>query len=556
MNGFFDFLKRLGPARLGAMGAMAAILVGVFAFIIMRATAPQLVPLYTDLSLEDSSAIVSQLQSSGTVYEIRENGAALYVPQESVHQLRLTMAGVGLPSGGGVGYEIFDKSDTLGATSFVQNINRLRALEGELARTIRSISRVVSARVHLVIPEKQLFQRDREPPTASIAVKVRGSLDSGQIRSIQHLVASAVEGLEPSYVSIVDERGALLAAGTGADDGAFGSANLDERRISIENRMRAQVEDILNNVVGSGRARVRVAAELNLNRKTETEEVFDPNGQVVRSSQSREENQRSSSLNQSVTVSNQLPDAGANDTGGGQEDNSNVTEETVNYEISRSTTTEVIEAGGLERLSIAVLVDGTYVNDESGAQVYQPRSQEELDSIAALVRSAVGFDERRGDKIEVVNLRFIDTPVEEMPEDGQGWMEFTRADIMRLAELGVLLVISVLMLVFAVNPLMRRILASEDTAEPSEVIGAGAAVTGTAPAAGAAVGAEAEAAELGPSASLQEAEAQAMQKNGWIADAKTQAALHSSSIKELGNMIDEMPTEAVNIVRSWINEAA
>ncbi|WP_338012340.1 flagellar basal-body MS-ring/collar protein FliF [Polycladidibacter stylochi] len=551
-----DFFKKLGPARLGAMGAMATILIGVFAFIIMRATAPQLVPLYTDLTVDDTSAIVAQLDGAGTTYELRNNGSAVYVPQAVVYQTRMSLAESGLPSGGGIGYEIFDRGDTLGATSFVQNINLLRALEGELARTIRSINQVSNARVHLVIPEKQLFQRDREPPTASIVLKVRGNLDAEQIRSIQHLVASAVEGLDPAHVSIVDERGALLASGSGEEDGVLGSAKMDERRMALENRMRTQIEDILNNVVGAGRARVRVAAELNLNSKTETQETYDPDGQVVRSSQSREEAQRNGMRDSTVSVSNLLPNAEGSNGNSGREDSSSVSDETINYEISKSTSTEVIEAGGLERLSVAVLVDGTYVTNSEGDQVYQARSQEELDSIAKLVRTAVGYDERRGDKVEVINLRFIETPSSDVFDDEPGMFDFTHEEIMRLAELGVLLVISVLMLLFAVNPLMKRILSTDESAEPQALLTGPQMETASGQVAGEAGLTSVDGGGVADGATQRTLDTASMHKEGWVDDARIQAALHSKSIQELGDMIDEMPTEAVNIVRGWINEAA
>lgn len=548
MSGILDFLKGLGPARLAAMGAMAALLVGLFSFIIIRATAPQMVPLFTDLTLEDAAAVVSQVETQGISYELGVDGRSILVPQENVHRLRMTLAEAGLPSGGGVGYEIFDKTDTLGATSFVQNINRLRALEGELSRTIRSIGRISSARVHLVIPEKQLFQRDREPPTASIAIKVQGSLSNGQIRAIQHLVATAVEGLEPSYVAIVDERGTLLASGTGDKDGLGGRSSLDERRLTLETRLRQQVEEILNNVVGAGRARVRVAADLNYNRKTETQELFDPDGQVLRSSQSKEENSSSSNGEETVSVGNQLPNA---DTGGdttGSKDASNISEEILNYEISKSTVTEIYEAGGLERLSVAVLVDGTYTADEDGRQIYQPRSTQELEQIATLVRTAVGFRKHRGDTVEVVNMRFVEAPTQAFADGESGLFDFTRADIMKFAELGVLFVITVLLLIFAVSPLMKRILATEEEKAALAEGGVKLLPDGT-------LVAE-EPARLEGAVDEVQAAPTEIPTAEWIEDAKMLAALHQSSIQEISEMIEESPSEAVNIIRGWLNEAA
>src|ERR1700736_6015022 len=200
-----------------AMVAVTAALIGFFAFVIMRVTTPQLTTLFTDLSDEDSSAIIKELERQPIPFELRNDGALIMVPKDKVTRLRMKLAEGGLPKGGGVGYEIFDKSDALGTTSFVQNINHLRALEGELARTIRAIDRVQAARVHLVLPERPLFARETPEPSASIVVRVRGALEPQQIRAIRHVIASAVSGLKPQRVSIVDEAGQLLTDGASSD---------------------------------------------------------------------------------------------------------------------------------------------------------------------------------------------------------------------------------------------------------------------------------------------------------------------------------------------------
>ena len=237
------------------MVAVTAALIGFFGFVIMRVTTPQMTTLFTDLSIEDSSSILKDLERQGIPFELRREGSVILVPKDRVTRLRMKLAEGGLPKGGGVGYEIFDKSDALGTTSFVQNINHLRALEGELARTIRGIDRIQAARVHLVLPERPLFSRETPEPSASIVVRVRGSLEQQQIRAIRHLVASSVNGLKPQRVSIVDEAGNLLADGAASDvDQAVG----DERRNAFEKRMRKQVEDIVSSVVGTDRKSTRL----------------------------------------------------------------------------------------------------------------------------------------------------------------------------------------------------------------------------------------------------------------------------------------------------------
>ncbi len=383
------------------------------------------------------------------------------VPKDKVTRLRMKLAESNLPKGGGVGYEIFDKSDALGTTSFVQNINHLRALEGELSRTIRAIDRVQAARVHLVLPERPLFSRETPEPSASIVVRVRGALEPQQIRAIRHVVASAVNGLKPQRVSIVDEAGSLLADGAGTDtESAVG----DERRTAFEKRMRKQVEDIVSSVVGQGRARVQLSADFDYNKVTQTSDRFDPEGRVLRSSQSREESSATADNNGQVTVNNELPGQTRNDNAAAAKEQSKKSEETNNYEISRTTKTEVTEAGRVNRISVAVLVDGAYSKNEKGETVYQDRSKEQLDRIATLVRSAIGFDQKRGDQVEVVNLRFAEPPsvppVAE-PAGLLGMFQFTKDDVMYVIELGVMMLLGLVVLFMVVRPLVKRILAND-----------------------------------------------------------------------------------------------
>src|SRR3954469_23551090 len=345
------------------MGAVTIALVGFFAFVILRVTAPQMTTLFTDLSFEDSSAIIKDLERQGIPYDMRSDGAIIMVPKDLVPRLRMKLAESGLPKGGGIGYRILAKSDALGATSFVQNINHLRALEGELARTIRAIDRVQGARVHLVLPERPLFSRETPEPSASIVVRVRGTLEPQQVRAIRHVVASAVNGLKPQRVSIVDEAGQLLADGAAGDaDSAIG----DERRTAFEKRMRSQVEAIVSSVVGSGRARVQLSADFDYNKVTQTSDRFDPEGRVLRSSQTREESSATAENNGQVTVNNELPGSQRQDNAPTARDQSKKSEETNNYEISRTTKTEVTEAGRVNRISVAVLVDGSYSKNDKG----------------------------------------------------------------------------------------------------------------------------------------------------------------------------------------------
>ena len=539
LQSLLDFLKGLGASRLMAMVAVTAALIGFFAFVIMRVTTPQMTTLFTDLSIEDSSAIIKDLDRQAIPYELRNDGTIIMVPKDKVTRLRMKLAEGGLPKGGGVGYEIFDKSDALGTTSFVQNINHLRALEGELARTIRAIDRIQAARVHLVLPERPLFSRETPEPSASIVVRVRGALEPQQIRAIRHLVASAVSGLKPQRVSIVDETGQLLADGEGGDNESVVG---DERRAAYEKRMRNEVEAIVSSVVGAGRARVQLSADFDYNKITQTSDSFDPEGRVLRSSQTREESSSTIDNSGQVTVNNELPGNQRPDAAAAAHDQSKKTEETNNYEISHTTKTEVTEAGRVNRISVAVLVDGSYSKNEKGEMVYQERSKEQLDRIAALVRSAIGFDQKRGDHVEVVNLKFAESPAAAPiaePTGLLGMLQFTKDDVMYVIELGVMMLLSLVVLFMVVRPLVRRILASEmipalTGADQVPVLtdGSAAAATG-------------QSLVPGPNAASQ-----------MIDVAQVQGQVHAQSVHRVGELAERNPNETASIVRQWLTEPA
>ena len=539
MQGLVAFLKGLGAARLMAMMAVSAALIGFFAFVIMRVTTPQMTTLFTDLSYEDSSSIIKDLERQAIPFELRNEGAVIMVPKDKVTRLRMKLAESNLPKGGGVGYEIFDKSDALGTTSFVQNINHLRALEGELARTIRAIDRIQAARVHLVLPERPLFAREAPEPSASIVVRVRGSLEPQQIRAIRHVVASAVNGLKPQRVSIVDEAGRLLADGASKDpEIAVG----DERRTAFEKRMRNEVEAIVSSVVGQGRARVQLTADFDYNKVTQTSDKFDPEGRVLRSSQTREESAASAGDGGQVTVNNELPGNQAGGTATAR-DQSKKSEETNNYEISRTTKTEVTEAGRVNRISVAVLVDGAYAKNEKGEMVYQDRSKEQLDRIATLVRSAIGFDQKRGDQVEVVNLRFAEAPtVPPVVEPGGllGFLQFTKDDVMHVIELGVMMLLGLVVLFLVIRPLVKRILAAEvvpGPAEPTTMLIEGNGPNG----------------ELGPNQALIAGTSGTAQL---IDVAQVQGQVHAQAVHRVGELAERNPNETASIVRQWLSETA
>ncbi|HVX80029.1 MAG TPA: flagellar basal-body MS-ring/collar protein FliF [Devosiaceae bacterium] len=545
MENFVQFLNRLGLARVAAMGVVAALMIAFFAFLVLRVSSPAMAPIYSGLSLDDSAAIVKQLQSMNVPFELRGDGESILVPRDQVTTVRMTLAGDGLPSKGQVGYEIFDQQNTLGATSFVQNINNVRALEGELARTITSLNRIKSARVHLVLPQKQLFSRDQANPSASIALAVRGDLSTGEIRAIQHLVAAAVEGLTPDRVAIVDDSGQLLASG-GADNGSdLAAAEADDQQAALEQRLRTRLDDLLTNILGPGRARVQVSAELNRNRSTKTVESFDPNGQVTHSTQTKsvQNTQSGPAASGAVSVSTQLPGAAQNSSGSptaSNTQNSQTSEETTNYDNSKTTETSTTDIGGIKRLTVAVAVDGTYTDDGKGNLIYAARSQAQLDQIKVLVQSAVGYDQQRGDDVQVVNLPFAQRPAEPAAGTaGPGLFDFTRDDLMNGAQMLVTLLIALALVFFVMRPLLKRVLTPEVplTLPPSAEL-------------------------LPPGAATPEVAGELVQHQAqpgapdWVDSAKSMGEQQLQTLKTVGTLVEENPKQAALIVRDWLNSPA
>jgi len=538
------------------MGAVVAGLIAFFLFVSTRLSESDMRLLYTDLELAESGRIVEQLTSMNVPYKVADGGRTILAPAERVNELRVTLAGEGL--GGNItGYELFDRSNGLGTTSFVQNINRLRAIEGELARTIRGINAVDSARVHIVLPERELFEREEREATASIVLKTRAGMGSTQVAAIRFLVSSAVPGLSPRNISIVDQTGTLLArGGRAAGEETLMLSSLAEKRNKLEDSYRRHIEDLLSRTVGAGRVRAQVAVELDASAMTVDEESFDPDTQVARSTQTIEESTLDSeSAPQNVSVEGNLPDAGGEPAGEGARSQSERIEETVNFEISRSTRRIVQQPGAIERLSVAVLVDGTYETDEAGNRVYRERGEEELEQIGALVRSAVGYDADRGDVVEVANLRFAEpeTPEIEQAEPFR-FFGLSKDDLFYLAELALFGLVSLLVLLLVVRPLVNRLIASIPEAAPAGA-GAGRLEAG-----------DPQPALTGPSTAggtpeLQDGTGQgdrrAIEAMGGaqgenINVDQVDDQLRESSVKKVGDIVRSHPEEAASIIRSWM----
>ena len=544
MDNLLSTFKSLGTVRLAAIGGVAIGLIVFFIFLTSRLGGNDMTLLYGELDQSDSSKIVSKLESLNVPYEIRGDGQQVFVPSQQVLRLRMQMAEEGLPTGGSIGYEIFDKSDSLGTTNFVQNVNLLRALEGELSRTIRSISQVDEARVHLVMPKRELFSRQEQKPSASVVLKTRGAgqLNKAQVLAIQHLVAAAVPRLEPERISIIDSRGRLLArAGGDSEGGAILATNADEMRLAYEERLTRQIEELVEQSVGFGKVRAQVTAEMDFDRITTNTEAYDPDGQVVRSTQTVEENAQSSEADNqnTVTVANNLPDADPNAGGPGTGSQSNRTEETVNYEITRTVKNHVREAGTTRRISVAILVDGIYADGADGKRAYTERDKAELDKIELLVKSAIGYNEQRGDTVEVVSMRLRaleGTEVSEKPP----LFGLTKSDLFRIAEIFVLAVVGILVILLVVRPLVARTLDALPSA--LEIAKEQALLSDQSEDSPALEGP----AGTGISGNFEEEEDQLINLD------QVDGRVKASTLKKISEIVDRHPEETVGILRQWM----
>jgi flagellar M-ring protein FliF len=377
------------------------------------ATATKHAVLFSNLSVDDASAVVARLGELHVPYELGDGGSTILVPEEQVYELRLTLAGEGIPSGGGVGFEVFDEQ-RFGESEFSERVKYHRALEGELSRTIGHISGVEAARVHLVLPQRTLFTSEAERASASVALRLRPGAEMGEerVRGIVHLVSSSVRGLAVENVTVVDGNGRELSARLRGEDGA-GADDAFEYRARIEDEKARAVQDILDRTLGHGKSIVRVAADVSFTREESTEERFDPEAVAPRSFQIDEERDASA-----TATAEGVPGAVSNLPGGPSPESSTNTQglvrrsETRNFEVSKVVRRAVEPVGRVQRVQVAVVVDGNWTG-EGEARAFEPRSPEELAQIRQIVASAVGTNEERGDRVTVECVPFAEP--EELP---------------------------------------------------------------------------------------------------------------------------------------------
>ncbi len=545
MSSFAETLKQLGPSRLAIMAAILVGLVLFFVFVSMRVSSPSMKLLYSELSSTDSGAIAAKLEENAIKYEVSPDGGRITVSETEVGRARLLLAEAGLPNGGSLGYELFDKQSGFGTTNFVQNINQVRALEGELARTISSLGSVRSARVHLVLPQRELFSREARSSSASVYLGIRpgANIEREQILAIQSLVSSAVPDLKSANVTVIDSNGNLLARGGGENQENLMSVKAEEMRRNYESRLTEKIEDQVSRIVGHGKVRAIVTAEVSFDRVSMNEETFDPEGQVVRSSQVTEENSTEREpAAEDISVQNNLPGVGGDLlTNTAPSEESNRIEEVTNFEISRTVRNTVREIGEVTRLSVGVLVDGQYIKNEEGERIYEERSAEELAEIEDLVRSAAGFDADRGDMITVKNLQFAEIDTNEEAIDESMLFGFQKADLIDAAEVLLVGIMIILVVLLVLQPMVSRLLSSDNKEIDDELESDLLTMRTPNPAL------------EGPEDSLDPAQMTA-EEESLIDIQGVDGKVKSSSIRKVEEIIENYPAETVSVIRSWMTQ--
>ncbi len=456
VNSLVEFLKSFGLSRLAAIiGVTAGVAIGLI-LIMLRIGQPQYSVLYADLDYGNAQSVINQLELDGVDYKMRESGnrVAILVPRDRVSPLRVSYTGNGFSGSNGVGYEIFDGQQALGTSNFQQNIKRLRALEGELVRTITSISGVRSARVHLVLPERTLFSHDQANASASIMIEAGLNLDHGTVRAITNLAASAVPELVPEQVTVLDANGNLLASARNGNTDNMSDDAMGDRMNAAQTRLQHMVSDLVGSIVGPENVRTQLTADFDFSRFTETSEIVDPDSQVVLSSTIIEEdaNDQNPSRSRGVSVANGLPgDENSQNDGFAATSSNRRTEEITNYELTKTVRNAVRDEGLIvNRLSVAVAINAV---DSNGDVI--TRSPEELQNIEALVKSAIGFDDSRGDQVQIANIAFSPStaPTNLLPATQTPSSLLSQVNLLRFAEIAALLLIAAALVFFVLRPL-------------------------------------------------------------------------------------------------------
>ncbi len=406
-------IKEWPLSRKLALAGVILVSVTLFGILIFQGKKADYQLLYANLAENDAAPVVAWLKGENIPYELKNNGRNIWIPAAILHETRLNLAGNGLPAGNGVGFEVFDKQ-SFALTDYVQKVNYTRALQGELSRTIATLEPVVSARVHLALPEKRLFKNQQKQATASVilALAKGKTLDQKQVQGIVHLVAGSITGLTPENITVIDSNGMALDAGQKEEEDKYFSVDMLAYQQEVEQRLEIRAQDLLDRTMGRDKAMVRVSAALDFSKVEKTEELFDSEEPVIRSEQiNQEENGKPAPAG--------IPGVQSNLDGidplQSEASSNSRTSRTTNYEISKTISKIINPVGTIKNLSVSILVaDQVVPASENAAQTVVPRTDEELNSLQTMVATALGLNAERGDQINVLSMPFTEAPKEIM----------------------------------------------------------------------------------------------------------------------------------------------
>ena len=531
-----EVLKNLSKNQLITVAASAVIGFAIIILSVINFSSTDMVPLYIGLGEDDMSEVLYFLDMNGEGYKLEDN--KVMVGAHGVRGLRMRLAAEGIPrSGSIVGYEIFNKNESMSSSSFNQNVNLLRALEGELARSIMTFENIKSARVHLVLPKREVFVKDRSDATASVVLKVRAGIELPRkaIEAISNLVLTAVPGLKLSNLTIVTTNGKPLKV-VNDEEGIISTAN--DYKFNLERRMRDTIENLIERYVGVGAVRAEVYADINFDKETVNIERYDPAGKVLRSEHATEEKSSSNNTNGTVSVGNDIPNSGiaGGDSAAGANSQANRVDEIRNYEISKEIRNSIKASGMIKKLSIAVLVDGIYKkNDDTDVEEYVPRNDDELQKLKSLVSSAIGFDETRGDVVEIINMQFSKLKVDEPT-----WFENIIDDFAIILNSLIKYLVILLVALLVVKPLFFRVLDIVNPSVSTDSEGSSSAKD---------MESQENAIEEGHDSEIGAILNENID-NPIIPDGNI--ATQHSTLDKLNNFVTEHPDEVLSIIRHWL----
>ena len=573
-KGLIAQLARSGRMRIAAALVVVALVGGGLGVLMLQGGNASKKLLFSGLDLEEAAAISQKLDTAGVNYSLEGGGSSIFVDAAKVEDARMMLSEQGLPTRGSVGWEIFDKSDALGETQFVLNIKKLRAMEGELERSISSYDLVQSAKVHLSLPEKPLFQSNSDKPKAAVVLKLAGNMmPSEKVRAIRNLVASQVPGLDVNAVTVTSTDGRLLAAAS--EDGTSGSgggAGTDERRASMEDAYRKKILDVIENIAGPGAAKVTVSIDADFNKVTESSEEYNPDSRVVRSETTVEDSSsnKDAQPGDQTTVANNVPTgAPVNPTAQpSSQAQTSRNESTINYEIDKTVRTKVIEGGAVKRLSVAVALDQVRVAGKDGAPAtYQDRSPEEIARVTSLVKSAVLFNADRGDVVTVESTAFARPDTALDGGEAPGPFDFDKFDLVRIGEIAALALTALALVFFVLRPLVSGLFSKPESEElPPEILKLKGAKRAKA------IAAHQQAMMVVQRQTITESDGASgnmtlpsstavgfdlpspERLDAGIDVARISGQVKASSIKKISEVVSSHPDESIAIIRSWLAE--